>query len=130
MEDFKEKKYLGIIGLICSVVGIFLPYLQVKLFGLSVGDGPSLISTWHGIVIAVALFICVLIMFTKLNQKIMLIPILVSGIVAIINYNSDTEGMYKNLVKPAIGFWVFWIGIALLFLYVFIYKGKITNNKE
>ncbi len=143
MEKCKNTKILGAIGVICLALGVILPYLKFSFLGFS--ESISLFGYWEGKVIILLVIANTLFIFKDFvkkyvpqfftspmgkaienaNEKMSLIPTILSAVFAIYLYNSlDLDSSY---IKYGIGFWVLWIGIASLIAYAILYKGSNTT---
>ena len=93
MDYIKNKRFIALAGVICSLLGVFLAYYKVSLFGFS--QSVSLIQAWQGIVILILTIVIALFIFKdyvkkvvpklfktsfgkkveKLNEKLVLVPV-------------------------------------------------------
>ena len=55
MDYIKNKRFIALAGVVCLLLGIFLAYYKVSLFGFS--QSVSLIQAWQGIIILILSFI-------------------------------------------------------------------------
>lgn len=143
IEKCKNTKILGVIGAICLILGMFLPYISFHYFGYT--SSIKLCNFWQGNTI---LFLAILNLLsickdfieeripnifnnefgekikTINNQKLTLIATVGAAILALyLTWGWGLE-LFKNY---SIGFYLLWIGIILLVIYAFVYKGE---NKE
>ena len=141
MGILKEKRYLGMVGNILTLVGVFLPFcsITVSLFGVSAGGATlSLIGGapfWGILVLAASIFALLVIFSDKLaakvpffeklqNQKFALYAAIVSAVAVIINALSlpgSTGGL--GTISLGFGFWLMVIGVVASVAYPIIYKG-------
>lgn len=146
MEILKQKRYLGMVGAILVIVGLFLPFVTVSVSFLGVSKSES--TSWIGAggfdaVLVLILSVVTLLMifsdkladkvafFGKLsNQKLTLIPTVISALLLIfsISQASTAMGIVGSLgsVSFGIGFWLIVVGLVACVAYPFIYKGE--NN--
>lgn len=144
MGILKEKRYLGMVGNVLTLIGVFLPFVSitVSLFGVSAGGATlSLIAgaPFYGILVLVASIFSLLVIFSdklvakvpffeKLqNQKLALIAAIVSAVAVLINALSlpgSTGGL--GTISLGFGFWVMVVGVVASVAYPIIYKGE--NN--
>lgn len=144
MEILQNKRYLGLAGVICLVLGTMLPYYTWSLFGVS--DSLSLIGYWEGYVIILAAIASALFIFRDYvekyipnafnsgllgkiktaNPKLVIIPVAIAALVAI--YLTTSIDIDKSIIKYGIGFWVTWIGVVLLVAHIILYKGETASN--
>lgn len=139
MEVIKNKKILALIGIIMLLLGTFLPYFTVSIFGYS--QSISLWGYWEGkIVLALTLANALFIFKDWIEQyvpqlfnnnvgrlvekannpKFSLIPtILITcfAIYMIINIDVDSE-----YIKYGLGFYLLWVGIISLIGHAIFYK--------
>ena len=146
MEMLKNKKVLGLVGIISLVIGTFLPYFKISLWGYS--KTIPLWGYWEGkIVLALTLANALYIFKDWIktyipqlfennigriieknnNPKLSLIPTILIACFAgylLINIETDSE-----FIKHGLGFYVIWIGVFSLIGHALIYKGNgITSN--
>lgn len=142
MEKLKNTRILGLIGIICSLLGIFLPYvtitffatISVKLWGYLEGKImllltlanflfifkdyakkyiPKVFDTSFGAAIE------------KANPKLSLIPTGLVVLLAIYLSNGDI-GFGNDYVKYGLGFWTLWGGAICLVAHAILYKGTVS----
>ena len=139
MEVIRNKKILALIGIIALLLGTFLPYITLSLWGYS--QSISLWGYWEGKVVLILTLANALFIFNdwiekylpqlfdnsvgKLvkkanNPKFSLIPtVLVAGfaVYMLININVDSE-----YLKYGLGFYLLWVGIIALVGHSIFYK--------
>ena len=140
MEVLRNKRYLGLAGIILLVLGVFFPYYTWSIWGIT--GKISLIGYWEGYVILVAAVASALFIFKDYveqyipnafnngllgkiktaNPKLILVPVGVSALVAI--YLTTAVNVDSSYIKWGLGFWITWLGIAALVAHVFLYKGE------
>ena len=147
MEEIKNKRILAAVGIVCLLLGCFLPYFSITIFGLNATH--SLSEYWEGylilaLTVANALFIFQDIiekyvpqafnnglgaLVKKLNNpKFALIPTLLALGLAIYLYSElDVAAEY---IKYGIGFWILWIGIIALVGHSIFYKGQAIQSMQ
>ena len=150
MEVLKNKKYLGIAGLVFLFLGTVLPFFKIEYMGIS-GGTVSLLKYWEGYVIIVSVITAAMIIFRdslkdkipqlynsqvgnnveKYGEKAILAPAAIAALVIIYTCVSVRKqlatGSYVNLndiVKYGLGFYSSIIGILALAAHGFIYKGE------
>ena len=131
MDMFRQKKYLGIAGNGITIVGLFLPILNVS--------GANFISSFPGILILILSVLSLLIIFSdklsanvpffeKLkNQKLTLICTGISAVLLIVNIMNASAIMAFGRafgVSYGIGVWAMGIGLVVSAIYPFLYKGE------
>lgn len=141
MEVIKNKRILALIGIICLLLGVFLPYITFSIWGYS--QSISLWGYWEGKVVLVLTLANALFIFKDWiekyipqlfnngigrlvekahNPKFSLIPtILVAAFAAYMFIQIDVDSKY---LKYGIGFWILWVGILSLIGHAIFYKGK------
>lgn len=141
MEMLKQKKYLGIAGAALTIVGLFLPLINMpsSVSSYAGGVANSFISSGTGIVLLILSLITLLIIFSdkladkvpffeKLqNQKLTLIPVGICAIIVIANIMNASSIMALGSmfgISYGIGVWTVGIGIVLSIIYPFLYKGE------
>jgi len=150
MEVLKNKKYLGIAGLVFLFLGTVLPFFKIEYMGIS-GGTVSLLKYWEGYVIIVSVITAAMIIFRdslkdkipqlynsqvgnnveKYGEKAIFAPAAIAALVIIYTCVSVRKqlatGSYVNLndiVKYGLGFYSSIIGILALAAHGFIYKGE------
>lgn len=141
MEVIKNKRILALVGIAGLILGCFLPYYTVSIFGYS--QSISLWGYWEGKVIlllalANALFIYQdivekyvpqlfsnwigrLVEKTK-NPKFALVPTILVALFAIsLIMRLDVDSEY---IKYGMGFYILWVGIVALVGHAIFYKNK------
>ena len=68
MEYIKNKRILALVGLGCLLLGVFLAYYKVSLFGFS--QSVSLIQAWQGIAILILTIVTGLFIFKDYVKKV------------------------------------------------------------
>lgn len=136
MDKLKNTKILGIAGNALLLVGTFLPMFSA--LGISIS---YVAKGGDGILVFFLAIISLLIVFAdkiksnipffeKLtNQKLTLIPSIISAILIIINafsINSQSGNILGAIIKPTLGFgfYVMVIGLVAAIAYPFVYKGE------
>lgn len=145
MDSLKEKltqtKLLGIIGVALSIIGVFLTFATVTVSFLGVENSQSAsFIEGDGVIVIILSVISLLIILSNLlaskvaffaklkNQKLVLIPTIISIIILIMNMASADDvvssvGSIADVtVSWGIGLWTMWIGLILTAVYSFIYK--------
>lgn len=139
MEVIKNKKILALIGIITLLLGTFLPYFTVSVFGYS--QSISLWGYWEGkIVLALTLANALFIFKDWIEQyvpqlfnnnigrlvekannpKFSLIPtILITCFAVYMIINIDVDSEY---IKYGLGFYLLWVGIISLIGHAIFYK--------
>lgn len=149
MSYVKEQKYLGMVGHGLIIIGSFLPLMtiSVSLFGVSKSESFSYIQAGGAGWITVILSLVALLMIFAdklvdkvpaferfLNQKLTLIPTVISVVILIANlanYSaSGTAALVSSLanVTFGIGFWLIVVGLVAAVVYPFLYKGVSTSQ--
>ena len=145
MDFIKNKRYLALAGLICLLLGTFLPIFVVSSTIISYSVSISLIKYWEGKVILALIVLNAMFIFKDYikkyvpkmfesdfgrridgaNQKMSLIPTVLSALMAI--YLTSTLSGVENYsyVKYSygIGFWLIWIGVVALIAHAILYTG-------
>ncbi len=140
INNLKNKRILGLIGIISLLLGVMTPYIIITVFGIS--QSLSLWSYWEGKVIFLLTIANVLFIFKdyvekyvsqafnsnigskikNASPKMSLIPTIL--VVVFIIYVNTTISTDSAFFKHGIGFWLLWLGIVALVLHAIIYKGN------
>lgn len=141
MEMLREKRYLGIIGNVLILVGLFLPIIampdSVAKYAAALTSN-TLISSGTGILIAILTAVSLVIIFADKipalskfdNQKLTLIPTIISALIIIMNIVNASSIMALGAafgISYGIGVWVIAAGLILAVVYPFLYKGNSTQ---
>ena len=150
MDYIKNKRIIALVGLACLLLGVFLAYYKVSLFGFS--QSVSLIQAWQGIIILILTIVIAFFIFKdyvkkvvpklfkssfgkkieSLNDKLVLVPIVL--IIIILFTAGGDFGSVKSLVSHGAGFYFSWLGVLLTIAHVFTYKNdaldKLFKNKK
>jgi len=139
MEVIKNKRILALIGIICLVVGCFLPYFSVQFLGIS--QSYSLWGYWEGKVIFTLTLANALFIFSdeikkyvpqlfnsnmgkiidKVNNpKFALIPTIIATAFLIYLFTEFSD--VKDLIKYGLGFYTVWLGVLALIGHSIFYK--------
>ena len=144
MDYIKNKRFIALAGVVCLLLGIFLAYYKVSLFGFS--QSVSLIQAWQGIIILILIIVTALFIFKdyvkklvpklfktsfgkkveKLNDKLVLAPVVL--IIIILFTAGGDFGSVKSLVSHGAGFYFSWIGVLLVIAHVFTYKNDALDK--
>lgn len=147
MEVIKYKRILALVGIASLILGCFLPYYTVSVFGYT--QSISLWGYWEGKIVLVltlanALFIfqdfiekyvpqlfnnCVGNIVQKVkNPKFALVPTILVALFAIsLIVRLDVDSEY---IKYGLGFYILWVGIIALVGHAIFYKNKnVVNNQ-
>lgn len=145
MNILKEKKYLGMVGAVLVIIGLFLPFVSVSVSFLGVSNSQS--TSWigsgeFGAILTLILSVITLLVifsdkladkvafFEKLkNQKITLIPTVISALLLIFSITqvssvSGLAGAFGGSISLGFGFWLIVIGLVACVAYPFLYKGE------
>lgn len=139
MEVIKNKRVLALVGIICLLVGTFLPYITFSFWGYS--QSISLWGYWEGKIVLALTLANALFIFKDFiekyvpqlfnnnigrlvekanNPKFSLVPtILIAGFAIYMLINIDVDSEY---LKYGLGFWVLWIGVIALIGHAIFYK--------
>ena len=138
MEKIRSTKILAIVGIACLILGIFFPYVNIKIWSLT--QSVALTHYWEGYVIVLVAIANGIMIFrefvekyipklfigkfgeflTKVNNpKATLIP---TGIAALLVIYLNTAVHISSYVKYGLGFYIIVIGIVALAAYPFVYK--------
>lgn len=140
MEVLRNKRYLGLAGIVLLFLGVFFPYYIWSFWGIT--GKISLIGYWEGYVVLVSAVACGLFIFKDYvekyipnafnsgllgkiktaNPKLVIIPVIIAALVAI--YLTVSVDVDRSIIKYGLGFWITWLGVALLIAHVFLYKGE------
>lgn len=150
MEKLKNTKLLGIIGVVVTIIGLFLPFATVtaKAFGIKHSESITYIQA-DGIYVLILAVVTLLMIFSdKLsekvaffkkisNMKVVLAPVILSAIILIfdmINAADAIGDVSSSLVKAevsyGIGLWVLWIGLIATAVFPFLYKKSENSVQE
>lgn len=140
MKVIKNKKVLALVGICCLILGVFLPYFTITIWGYS--ESYSLWSYWEGKVILILTLANALFIFGDFiekrvpqlfnnsvgklvkkanNPKFSLVPTILTVLLLIymlVEIGTD----YSEFLKYGLGFWMNWIGIAALIGHAIFYK--------
>lgn len=143
MEVLKNKRILAVIGIVCLILGLILPYYYFSAFGFSYST--SLWGYLEGKIILVLTLVNALFIFKDFiekfapklfksnigqkianvkNPKLSLIPLVL--IIIFVFYLNSQMIQYVSL-KKGIGFYLLWVGIIAMGAHGLIYKGSNTN---
>lgn len=140
MDIIKNKKVLAIAGLVSLFLGIVLPYYSVEVWGYK--QTIAVFKYWPGKLVLALIVLNILVIFKneikrfipkiyevsigkKIDeggQKYSLVPTILS--VACIIYLTIDLHVDSSYVKNGLGFYLLWVGVALLVAHAFIYKEK------
>ena len=132
LSVLKNTKILGIIGAILLIIGNFFTFASVKVLwveqSVSFIEGNGVFVLILGILALLIVFIDFILskipegklkfLFKLRNQKIVLIPAIISAIILFI-VGSDAFEMGS----AGLGFYLLLIGVIALVIYPFLYKG-------
>lgn len=133
LSVLKNTKILGIIGAILLIIGNFFTFASVKV--LWVEQSVSFIESGDGVFVLILGILALLIVFIDFilskipegklkflfklrNQKIVLIPAIISAIILFIDGSDAFE-----MGSAGLGFYLLLIGVIALAIYPFLYKG-------
>lgn len=139
IEKLKNTRVLALIGIVCAILGILMPFVKISVFGFS--RTISLIQGWKGWAIIVVAILQILICYydivqkyipkvyenkvgemIKQNQKLSLIPTIILAILTI----TSMSALDSSYVTLHLGFYLLVISIVSMLVYPFMYK----NTKE
>lgn len=152
ISKLENKRILGAVGLGCLLVGLFLPYVTVKIFGFS--ESATLIQSLQGKLLFLAVVANAMFIFKdfvkkyipklfesnigkkidEADAKMGLIPAAVALVCLIWAYFDvkDAMGFGNSFAKDAfsygLGFWIEWVGIIALAAHSFLYKGEVKKE--
>ena len=132
LSILKNTKILGIIGAILLIIGNFFTFASVKVLwveqSVSFIEGNGVFVLILGILALLIVFIDFILskipegklkfLFKLRNQKIVLIPAIISAIILFIDGSESFE-----LGSAGLGFYLLLIGVIALAIYPFLYKG-------
>lgn len=132
LSVLKNTKILGIIGAILLIIGNFFTFASVKVLwveqSVSFIEGDGVFVLILGILALLIVFIDFILskipegklkfLFKLRNQKIVLIPAIISAIILFIDGSESFE-----LGSAGLGFYLLLIGVIALAIYPFLYKG-------
>ena len=132
LSVLKNTKILGIIGAILLIIGNFFTFASVKVLwveqSVSFIEGNGVFVLILGILALLIIFIDFILskipegklkfLFKLRNQKIVLIPAIISAIILFIDGSESFE-----LGSAGLGFYLLLIGVIALVIYPFLYKG-------
>ena len=132
LSVLKNTKILGIIGAILLIIGNFFTFASVKVLwveqSVSFIEGNGVFVLILGILALLIIFIDFILskipegklkfLFKLRNQKIVLIPAIISAIILFIDGSESFE-----LGSAGLGFYLLLIGVIALAIYPFLYKG-------
>lgn len=147
LEQLKNKRYLGALGLILLFLGTILPYYQYSFLGYSIKI--CLYKYLEGKIVMALIVADLLFIFKDLVEKYVpqmfnsnigskiknanprlsiVVTILIVVFVVILFLRLD----FGTSLKHGLGFFTLWLGVVCLVLHSFIYKksNKITNYSE
>lgn len=144
MDNLKNKRILAIVGLVCMFLGTILPFVTLKILGIS--SSASLWKYWEGKIVLLLIVVNGLFIFRdyikkyvpqifnsgfgkmieNANSKLSIIPTLVAVVfVLYLTFNLNVDGKY---IKFGLGFYVLWLGVISLVGHSIFYKGNITEQ--
>lgn len=132
LSVLKNSKILGIVGAILLIIGNFFSFATVKMFwveeSVSFIEGDGVFVLILGILALLIIFIDFILskipegklkfLFKLRNQKIVLIPAIISAIILFVDGSEAFE--YGS---AGLGFYLLLIGVIALAIYPFLYKG-------
>ena len=132
LSVLKNSKILGIVGAILLIIGNFFSFATVKMFwveeSFSFIEGDGVFVLILGILALLIIFIDFILskipegklkfLFKLRNQKIVLIPAIISAIILFVDGSEAFE--YGS---AGLGFYLLLIGVIALVVYPFLYKG-------
>lgn len=147
MEVIKNKRILALVGIAGLILGCFLPYYTVSVFGYT--QSISLWGYWEGKIVLVLTLANALFIFQDFiekyvpqlfnnwignivqkakNPKFALVPTILVAVFAIsLIIRLDVDSEY---IKYGLGFYLLWIGIIALVGHAIFYKNKnVVNNQ-
>lgn len=141
MEVIKNKRILALVGIGGLLLGCFLPYYTVSIFGYT--QSVSLWGYWEGKIVLLLTLANALFIFQDYiekyvpqllnnwvgdlvqkgkNPKFAIIPTILVAVFAIsLIIRLDVDSEY---IKYGLGFWVLWIGIISLIGHAIFYKNE------
>ncbi len=136
MDKLKNTKILGAIGLGLLLLGTFLPYIVIEIFGIK--DSESLVGYWEGKVMLLVTFANLLFVFKDFIKKYVpqlfnsgmgraienakpIFSLIPTGIALLLNIYLFTT-LDSSLFSFGIGFYMIVVGIIVMIAYAFIYK--------
>ena len=139
MEVIKSKRILALVGITGLLLGCFLPYYTVSIFGYT--QSISLWGYWEGKIVFILALANTLFIFQDViekyipqlfnnwvgkmvqkanNPKFSLIPtILVAAFSLYMLFQVNVDSEY---IKYGLGFWVLWIGVLSLIGHAIFYR--------
>ncbi len=147
MEVIKNKRILALVGIAGLILGCFLPYYTVSVFGYT--QSISLWGYWEGKIVLVLTLANALFIFQDFiekyvpqlfnnwvgnivqkakNPKFALVPTILAAVFAIsLIIRLDVDSEY---IKYGLGFYILWVGIIALVGHAIFYKNKnVVNNQ-
>ena len=147
MEVIKNKRILALVGIAGLILGCFLPYYTISLFGYT--QSISLWGYWEGKIVLVLTLANALFIFQDFiekyvpqlfnnwvgnlvqkakNPKFALVPTILVAVFAIsLIIRLDVDSDY---IKYGLGFWVLWIGIIALIGHAIFYKKQNVQSVQ
>jgi len=147
MEVIKNKRILALVGIAGLILGCFLPYYTVSVFGYT--QSISLWGYWEGKIVLVLTLANALFIFQDFiekyvpqlfnnwvgnivqkakNPKFALVPTILVAVFAIsLIIRLDVDSEY---IKYGLGFYILWVGIIALVGHAIFYKNKnVVSNQ-
>lgn len=147
MEVIKNKRVLALVGIAGLILGCFLPYYTISIFGYT--QSIPLWGYWEGKIILVLALANVLFIFQDYvkkylpqlfnnwvgnivqkaeNPKSALVPTILVAVFAIsLIIRLDVNSEY---IKYGLGFYILWVGIIALVGHAILYKNKTAVNEQ
>lgn len=147
MEVIKNKRILALVGIAGLILGCFLPYYTVSIFGYT--QSTSLWGYWEGKIVLVLTLANALFIFQDFiekyipqlfnnwigyivqkakNPKFALVPTILVAIFAIsLIIRLDFDPKY---IKYGLGFYLLWVGIIALIGHAILYKNKTVVSNQ
>lgn len=121
--DFVKKnaKWIGVAGCALILIGCFLPFATVSLFGIS--ETISLFKSGAlGIILIIAAIISGAIILLEKKPKLSLITSIISALLVILNVSNAKS--YSSMMKYGIGLYVVIIGLVIAIVIPFFMSKK------
>lgn len=137
MQKLHNTKILAIIGSVCLLLSVVLPYITISFFGIS--ESIFLWKYWQGIVLIIIAILNILFIFKEAILK--HVPSLANNqtINKILAINNPKASLVLTIIMVIfvicltaitgfafrfynIGFYTLWLGVICLVLYPFLYK--------
>ena len=117
VDQVKRDRNLmaAVLGALGVVVGVFLPWYSIDVFGLSTSVSPGLNGTGFLLIVCSAVVIAALLNVFNQDRKMMGVVAIVAGLLAVlIMLNNWPDSELGEFVSTGIGYWLGLVGSTVM----------------